>query len=98
MALAVVLLAGAGVMIRSVLTIATADLGVKTANVLTALVGLPKGRYPDAQAQISVVQQLTARLKAMPGVESVAIATALPAGAVFSVLEARVRAWRWCSA
>ena len=83
MALAVVLLAGAGVMIRSVLTIATSDLGVKTTNVLTGLVGLPRGRYPNAQAQISVVRQLTERLKALPGVESVAIATALPAGAVF---------------
>ena len=84
MALAVVLLAGAGGMIRSVLTIATTDLGVKTANVLTAPIGLPRGTYPNAQAQISVVQQLTARLKAMPGVESVAIATALPAGSIFS--------------
>ena len=81
--LAVVLLAGAGVMIRSVLMVATADLGVNTANVLTGLVGLPKGRYPDAEAQVAVVQELTARVKAMPGVESVAIASALPAGAVF---------------
>ena len=83
MALAVVLLAGAGVMIRSVLMIANSDLGVKTANVLTGLVGLPKGKYPNAQAQIAVVERLGARLKAMPGVESVAIATALPAGSVF---------------
>ena len=81
--LAVVLLAGAGVMIRSVLMVATADLGANTANVLTGLVGLPKGRYPDAEAQVAVVQELTARVKAMPGVESVAIASALPAGAVF---------------
>ena len=83
MALAVVLLAGAGVMIRSVLMIANSDLGVKTANVLTGLVGLPKGKYPNAQAQIAVVERLGARLKAMPGVESVALATALPAGSVF---------------
>ena len=83
MALAVVLLTGAGIMIRSVVTIATSDLGVKTANVLTGLVGLPKGRYPNPQAQIAVVQALSARVKATPGVESVAIATALPAGAVF---------------
>jgi putative ABC transport system permease protein len=82
-ALAVVLLTGAGVMIRSVLTIATSDLGVKTANVLTGLVGVPKGRYPNAQAQIAVVQALSVRLKALPDVESVAMATALPAGAVF---------------
>jgi predicted permease len=83
MALAIILLAGAGVMIRSVLTIATSDLGVKTTRVLTALVGLPRGRYPTAQAQIAVVQQLGDRLKAVPGIESIALASALPAGAIF---------------
>jgi predicted permease len=83
MALAIVLLAGAGIMIRSVLTIATSDLGIKSANVLTGLVGLPQGRYPDAPAQISVVHELTARLTGIPGMESVAISTGLPAGAVF---------------
>jgi predicted permease len=90
MALAVVLLAGAGVMIRSVLTIATMDLGVKTENILTAPVGLPRGTYPNAQAKISIVDQLVGRLKVMPGVESVAIATALPAGFdIFSSLKRR---------
>jgi putative ABC transport system permease protein len=66
-----------------VLTIATSDLGVKTTRVLTALVGLPRGRYPTAQAQIAVVQQLGDRLKAVPGIESIALASALPAGAIF---------------
>jgi len=83
MALAIILLAGAGVMIRSVLTIATSDLGVKTTRVLTALVGLPRGRYPTAQAQIAAVQRLSDRLKAVPGTESIALASALPAGAIF---------------
>jgi predicted permease len=83
MALAVVLLAGASVMVDSVLTIATSDLGVKSGNVLTMLVGLPRGRYPDAPARISVVRQVLARLGGLPGVESVAVTTVLPAGAVF---------------
>ncbi len=80
MALAVVLLAAAGLMIRSVVTIATTNIGVSTANILAAPVGLPRGTYPDAQAQMSIVAQLTARLDGIPGVESVAVATALPAG------------------
>jgi predicted permease len=80
MALAVVLLVGAGVMIRSVATVATADLGANTGNVLTAPIGLPRGTYPTAQARIAVVGQLTSHVQAMPGVESVALATALPAG------------------
>lgn len=80
MALAVVLLAGAGVMIRSVLTIATTDIGVKTDRILTAPIGVPRGKYATDQAKQSVIDQLMARLQAMPGVESVAAASALPAG------------------
>ena len=50
---------------------------------MTTLIGLPKGRYTDARAQISVIRQVIARLNGLPGVESVAVTTVLPAGAVF---------------
>jgi putative ABC transport system permease protein len=80
MALAVVLLAGAGVMIRSFLHLYTADLGVDTANTLTMLVNLPDDRYPRADTQMSFHQRLEARVGAIPGVESTAIASALPTG------------------
>ena len=50
MALAIVLLAGAGLMLRTFLKIYTADLGVRTANILTASVRLPAARYPGPQA------------------------------------------------
>jgi putative ABC transport system permease protein len=78
MAIAVVLLAGAGLMIRSFLKIYTADLGVRTLNILTASVDLPVTRYPGAQAQIAFFELLTTRLKGIPGVDSVALANALP--------------------
>jgi len=79
MALAVVLLAGAGVMIRSYLKIHTADIGANTANVLGGSVNLPSGKYPHAADKISFFDRLLTRLEAMPGVESVATADALPA-------------------
>jgi putative ABC transport system permease protein len=79
-ALAVVLLAGAGVMIRSFLNISTADLGVNATNITTMMLSLPDARYGRADAQISFYDRLKTRLEAMPGVESVAIASALPAG------------------
>jgi putative ABC transport system permease protein len=79
-ALALVLLAGAGVMIRSFLNISTVDLGVRTSNVSTMLLNLPEVRYPRADAQASFFDQLDQRLRAIPGVEAVAIASALPAG------------------
>ena len=72
MALAVVLLAGAGVMIRSFLNIYTADLGVKTANILTVAIDLPAAKYPRAEAWVPFYDRLKARLEAIPGVESVA--------------------------
>ena len=79
MALAVVLLVGAGVMIRSFLKIYTADLGFKTEHVVTALFGLPGFRYQGAEAKTSFYDRLKAHLEASPGVESIAITDSLPA-------------------
>ena len=80
MALAVVLLTGAGVMIRSFLTVYMADLGVKTTNVLTIGVNLPSEKYPGAAAQVSFYDRLTSRVAAIAGVESVTFSSNLPAG------------------
>jgi len=78
MALAVVLLAGAGVMIRSFLKIHTADMGVKADNVLIAALNLPSAKYPLPETRISFYDRLRTRLEAIPGVESIAMADALP--------------------
>jgi len=79
MALAVVLLAGAGVMIRSYLKIHTADIGANTANVLGGSLNLPSERYPRPEDRISFFDRLLTHLEVMPGVESVATADAYPA-------------------
>jgi putative ABC transport system permease protein len=78
MAFAMVLLAGAGVMTHSFITLYTADIGVDTSNLLTALLILPPDRYPDARAQVSFYDRLTPRLETIPGVESVALTSNLP--------------------
>ena len=78
MALAVVLLAAAGVMIRSFLNIYRADLGVNAANVLTVSIDLPATKYPSADRWVSFYERLEGRLEAIPGVESIAIADRLP--------------------
>ncbi|HUF24776.1 MAG TPA: ABC transporter permease [Vicinamibacterales bacterium] len=72
------LLAGAGVMIRSFISLYNADLGANTANVLTAGINLIEAKYPDGPARHRFVEQLEERLRALPGVESVSIGTALP--------------------
>lgn len=82
--LAVVLLAGAGVMIRSFLNTYGADLGVKSENLLFTFVGMPNAGPPSnatgrTQAEISFFDRIVARLAAVPGVESVALVTHPPA-------------------
>jgi len=77
-ALAVILLAGAGVMIRSYLNTYSADIGVQPDKLLTGIPNLSASRYPDATARISFYDRLETRLEAIPGVESAALASSIP--------------------
>jgi putative ABC transport system permease protein len=77
-ALTVVVLAGAGVMIRSFWEVYTADIGVKTDHILTVSLRLPSRRYPDAQAQRVFFERVAASLKSIPGVASLALADSIP--------------------
>jgi putative ABC transport system permease protein len=78
MALAIVLLAGAGVMVRSFLKIHSAAIGVNTGNVLAGSVNLPLTKYVSPEQKIAFYDQLATRLEATPGVDSVSTASALP--------------------
>ncbi len=79
-ALAVVLLAGAGVMIRSFLNIYNADIGVRKADLLAMSVNLPQTRYPSAESRITFFDRVKGNLEAIPEVESVALANRVPTG------------------
>ncbi|HEY7388132.1 MAG TPA: ABC transporter permease [Bryobacteraceae bacterium] len=75
-ALTVVLLAGSGVMIRSLLKIYTANLGFDPSRELMMTLLLPQS---DTRPEmISFADRLKARLEAVPGVESVAVANTRP--------------------
>lgn len=78
MALAVALLAGTGVMLRSFFNVADANIGVDTTNILSAYISLPHDKYPDAKAQITFYDSLQRRLGAIPGIASVALADVNP--------------------
>jgi putative ABC transport system permease protein len=78
MALAVVLLAGAGVMIRSFLKIHNANMGVDIRNVLVASVDLAAGRYPSPESRISFFDRMKARVEALPGVDAAVLSDSLP--------------------
>jgi predicted permease len=82
MAFTLALLAGAGVMIRSFMTLYKADLGARTDNVLTAGLNLPELKYPDMPARLRLIDRLDERLRALPGVAAVSIGTAVPGDGV----------------
>jgi predicted permease len=78
MALTVMLLAGAGVTIRSLVRVSTADIGVEAAKVLTAPLYLPPERYTSTEARLGFYRDLGERLAGLPGVESVAFGAVAP--------------------
>lgn len=80
LALALVLLIGAGLMIRSFLTLYGLDPGVNTNNLLTMRFNLPELKYPTRESRAAFEERLLPRLASIPGVESVALTTNLPLG------------------
>lgn len=77
-AAAVVLLIGAGLMIRSVMRIREVEPGLRAQNLLTAKVSLPRERYKDIESTIGFYRQVLDRLNHLPGVESAALISHLP--------------------
>jgi putative ABC transport system permease protein len=75
-AIACVLLIGGALLTRSVLSLIRADRGYDPVNVLTARLPLPPG-YP-AERRAQLLETLTGRLGAVPGVTHVAYSTGLP--------------------
>ena len=76
-ALAVVLLVGAGLLLRSFVRMSTVELGFDPAGVQTFNISLPATRYPQPADRAALVQSLLARAAAVPGVSS--------AGAIFGL-------------
>jgi predicted permease len=77
-ALCVSLLAGAGLLIRSLAAMTSAPLGFNPAGVLSVAVQLPANEYGSPEAQARFFEQLEARLRGLPGVTAVANASELP--------------------
>jgi putative ABC transport system permease protein len=77
-ALSLVLLAGAGLLIRTFSNLRQVDIGVHADKVLTASVLLPPGQHPTVEAQTAFYRQLLQRLNGAPGVHGVAAAGELP--------------------
>ncbi|HEY2800920.1 MAG TPA: ABC transporter permease [Chthoniobacterales bacterium] len=79
-AVALVLLIGAGLLMRSYLNYQHTDIGVTTKNVLSFRVGLPSAQFPDPHGASRFFERLIPALDAIPGVKSAAATTRLPTG------------------
>jgi putative ABC transport system permease protein len=73
-----VLLIGAGLLIKSFIRLYETDLGFKAENVLTMSLALPKAKYPDAQAAAIFHQTLLERVRSLPGARSAGVINYLP--------------------
>lgn len=77
-ALAVVLLVGAGLMMKSLLRLLQVNLGFNPENVLTMTVALPASKYSEPQRRIQFHTALQERISALPGVSGVGAVNILP--------------------
>jgi putative ABC transport system permease protein len=76
--LAVIPLAGAGLMVRTLRALINQDLGFRPQHVLTAKLELPSLHYSTPEQQRTFCAQLLQSLQAIPGVRSVGLASGLP--------------------
>jgi len=83
-ALALVLLVGAGLLIKSFHRLQQVSTGFNPENVLAVPINIPQSRYPDGNARAAFVNRIMEKLKAMPGVQAVGAVTTLPLSGEYS--------------
>jgi predicted permease len=77
-ALAVMLVIGAGLLIKSFRNLTSVDAGFDPANRVTFGIVLPQAAYPDSQKRVQFFANLSRKLDAIPGVDGVAAMQGLP--------------------
>jgi predicted permease len=77
-ALALMLLAGAGLVVSGLRSFGARDPGWRIDGLHAGYLSLPAGKYPDGETRSAFVARLQEKLASLPGVEQAAIASALP--------------------
>ena len=77
-ALSVVLLIGAGLLMRSFVQLRNADPGFHSEGLVTAELGLLRAKYSEPASRIQFYDELLERVRAVPGVESASLISQLP--------------------
>jgi predicted permease len=73
-----VLLVGAGLMLRTLANLNAVELNFDPNNLLTMQVALPPGRYPDAARRQAFYDRVVSQVRTLPGVEGAAFGSTLP--------------------
>jgi predicted permease len=79
-AIAFVLLIGAGLMLSSLRSALSVDPGFEPSSVLTGFVALPESDYPDGESQVLFVDEMLRDVRALPGVTGASITSQIPFG------------------
>jgi predicted permease len=77
-ALSLMLLIGAGLMIRSLWLLRSVDPGLDPNNVLTMRVGVPSTRFPSPLQQSNFFSEVVQRVRVLPGVDSAGVIDSVP--------------------
>ncbi len=77
-ALSLILLAGAGLMIKSFLRMANEEAGFDTTNLLTMRVSLPGTEFDSVTARVQALEEIVGRARALPGVRAASYVSILP--------------------
>jgi putative ABC transport system permease protein len=78
LALTIVLLVGAGLMIRSFLKLYSLDLGIRTENLMTMRLSLSDQKYRSPEARRDFFDRLAPRLASIPGADAASVTTSVP--------------------
>jgi len=76
--LTVILLIGAGLLLKSYERLRSADMGCITQNVITMHLGIPDARYATPAARVNFYDTLLERVRALPGVDAAGFASVVP--------------------
>jgi len=77
-AVSLVLLAGAGLLLRSLWKLQSVPLGMDTQSIIAAQIDLAEYRYPQQAQQLEFFRELEARLARLPGVSALGLSDSLP--------------------
>src|SRR5262245_34331567 len=77
-ALAVLLVIGAGLLVRTVYNLISVDAGFNRSRLVTFSLTLPNATYPQASTRVQMFQRLLVKLRALPGVQAASAMSGLP--------------------